>query len=291
MLLLSFLFLRENVYIEPGYNPVLIPDYGLNISLNYTLDNIFLFDYPNSYQIKVKFLDMIEPEIINPNSYGFSGQFLTNVEIKPEKPGSHIIQLFSLPKDYCSHNYISYFFDQHQKTRLYWSNTKQENFQICYLYQFPGRQARLTAKLNANSLSNASYASPKNYINNDFAGTPISKSTEFDLDDGMIIRVQGHSSSSSSSFELSIKPKKSQSNSINNFASLPFYFVVSSDGLKFEDDLDVQLQSMPERFLNLSITNILGITLSAAILLLVIIFTTSFLIQKFNCFKNKKKSI
>lgn len=290
MLLLSFLFLRDEI-MEPGYNTVIIPDAGKKISLNYTLDYIFLFDYPTTYQVKVKFLDMIESETINPSFYGFSGQFLTEVEMKPSVKGSHVIQLFSLPKNFCSHNYVSYFSDQHQTTNLHWSNTKKEYFQICYFYQFPEKQAKLTAKLISNSFSNASYILPQNYARNNFTGTAISKFTEFDLSNGIIVRIQGYSSLSPSNFELSIKPKKSQSTNLNNFASIPFYFILTPDGYRFEDDLEVQFQTMRERLVKLHFSNILGIALSALILLVVIASTTVFFLKKFNCIKNKKKII
>lgn len=289
MFLFTFFCIKRSEFLTPGYNTVNIPDNGRNFSLNYTLDYIFLFDFPNSYQIKLKFLDMIEPEIINPSSYGFSGQLLTDVEITPLTNNPHMIQLFSLPRSYCSHNYISYFSDQHQKTKLSWGNVLSDNFQICYLYQFPGKQIKLKAQLNANELSNASYALPSDYIHGNFSGKIISKSTEFDLEDGIIVRIQGYSSSSSN-FELSIKPIKSQQTNNYNFASLPFYYIAEPNGYNFQNDLNVQLEIMRERFLTLSLANILGIVLASVILLLVIILTFIFFLQKFELIKKKKKA-
>ncbi|KAK8897146.1 hypothetical protein M9Y10_015080 [Tritrichomonas musculus] len=290
MLLIALLLLHLNDYLSIGYKKIQITSPNATFSLNYTLDYIFLFDYPNLYQVKAKFLDMTESEIIYPSSYGFAGQFLTEVEILPLRNGSHTVQIYSLPKDYCSHNYVSYFSDQHHKTRLSWSNVNSQSFQVCYMYQFPENKVKLTAYLNANGLTTASYAQKEDYINGNFSGKIIPKYTKvtFDLNDGLIVRVQGYSSATSN-FDLSIKPTSSSSNDIKGFTSLPFYFVVMPNGYDFLTDLEIQLHSMRESLINLSLDSILGITLASTILFLVLTLTSIFFLKKFNCIKKKDK--
>ncbi|OHT11576.1 hypothetical protein TRFO_18942 [Tritrichomonas foetus] len=290
-MILIFLFcFRNEDYMTPGYRTTTFSDSVKNFNLNYTLDNIFLFDNISFYTIKVKFLDMTEPETIQPMENGFSGHFMTEVEITSLTNGTHSIQIYSLPKGYCSHNYVSYYSYQQQTTRINWSITNPEKFIVCYLHQFPGHNVHLKAKLSTSSLSEASYLLPSDYMYGNYSGTPIprSKTTEFMLQDGLIIRLKGESSQTNSYFDLVSRPLGTSKSEAKSFNSLPFYFVVSKQGYNFLNDINISLSKVPYTLFQLSIEAIYGLTLSIIIFVLVITLTTVFFCQKLNCLKCTK---
>lgn len=279
--LFSILNFRSDDPMNPGYWTYIYSDSTISFDLNYSYDAVFLLDDPNSYIINVKFLDMVEYQSITPQGFGFAGQFLTNVAFISTNNDTHSIQIYILPKEYCSHNYITYYSMTSQRFRTSWDTLSKDHFQVCYLYQSIANDAKLTAKLNADTLSNAAYAYPEDYKGGTFHGhdIPHSENVGFDLKNGLIVRLQGKSHPSSE-FDLTVKPFDSSKNESHLVSSLPFYYVVTPYGYNFLDDIKIHFEIKSNKLVNLSPKEIGGIAMAGMIFLVVILVTLWFLFKR-----------
>ena len=292
MVFFFFLFFARNEeYLTPGYRTTTFSDSSKVFILNSTLDNIFLFDDLSNYIINVKFLDMIEYEQISPVSNGFSGFLLNEVEITQKNVGTHSIEIFSLPTSLCSHNFITYYTTEKRTMSVVWSKLERESFNACYLYQYSGHRVDLSARIISNSKTKAFYLSPNDYSKGNYSGVPISKSdwVNFHLEDGLILKIDGSSSPSRSSFDVVVNPLDQVQPSKRIFKSISYYFVVSQLGYDFLSSTGLQLENVTSLFFKMDINSIIGVTLSSLIFLIVVILTGKFLYDKF--WNSKRKII
>ena len=257
-----------------GYRKIHASDQSNTFILDRSLDTVFIFDsWSDSFLIKGLGLDMSEFSLMKPNSIGFVTYFLDEIEIVSRDTAQHRLQTFTLPKDFCHHKIAALSPFQKSTNVIHW-NMMKTYFNLCFVAQTPEINASIQMSLTASTpATTAAYAGPDRYSDGEFDGerVPNGRSTTIELADGVIVRLHGATSRSVSEFETIVDPAEAEEWNNHALVALPYYFLPVETGYDYVSELGLGMESWETTLFTLSNAAIVGVTLSGASLLAIII--------------------
>ena len=277
--LLSLCLSAEFNFTGIGYHQIETEDDTMNFILNFEMDGIFILDnWSDNYQIWGRGLDMTEPTVMVPNSIGFVTYFLDQVIIQANDAGVHKLQFFSLPKEYCNHKVAAFSPFAKQTTLVNWTSL-DSYFNLCFISQENGSDSSIHFLLKAETqATRAVYSTPEEYSKGEFIGTQIEngKTTPVDLTDGMIVRLHGANSNSQSLLKGTVKSDQEQDWNERSFVRLPYYFIPVETGYNYVEELGISLYSWETSKYTITVVQIIGVTISVASMLAIIVTVVVF---------------